>query len=154
MLWEYLEQLYLGHKAPAADTATVLYTCPAGTTVIVDSLFANNLDYQSNVDDMISIRIIDWGTTPADQYALLNNYQLKNNENLVKWKIVLNPSDSIVVKSIKWHTSFLAFWAKDPWNAVIDWLKNKVVAGTDTAADREDLMLLTWWAYQNVTVTP
>lgn len=149
----------LWQEYPVANAQTVLYTVPAspwaeGTPrVVIDSIYVSNLDFQS-WEDLISVWIVPAWQTAQNKYAIANYYPIQKAENIVRDKIIMNLWDSIVIQSTKWKCSFMAFWELDLWQVAnqafereIVLLKNKVYAGTDTPADREDLMLLSGWAY-------
>lgn len=153
-----LWQLY-----PSANVQTVLYTVPASPRaewtprVILDSIYISNLDFQSG-EDLISVWIVPAGQSAQNRYAIANYYPIQKAENIVRDKIIMNLGDSIVIQSTKWKCSFMAFGEYDLWQVAnqgfereIVVLKNKVFAGTDTPADREDLMLLSGGAYVTQT---
>lgn len=149
----------LWQEYPSAGVQTVLYTVPSSPRpegiprVILDSIYVSNLDFQS-WEDYISVWIVPSGQSVNNKYAIANYYPIQKAENVIRDKIIMNLWDRIIVQSEKWKCSFMAFGEYDLWQVAnqgfereVVRLKNKVILWTDTPADREDLMLLTGWAY-------
>gem|GEM_PF-6363652 len=108
---------------------------------LIDSIFITNLDFQSG-DDLISLWIVKNGDSASNNNALLNNYTIQKSENIMKGTIYMLPGDSIIIQSTKGKTSFQVYGRCDVASFKVAALQAAVIAGTATAAEKEELVLL------------
>lgn len=98
----------LGQSAPAAATATTLYTVPASTDSIVSTINAVNT-HASN-SDIIRIAVRPAGATLANQHYIVFGLSLAAGATFTYTAgITIDTTDVITVYSTNGTTSFSAF---------------------------------------------
>ena len=127
------------------DIVVQLYSVPIDASCNEVVIYASNTS-QSWQSDYIWIWTHIQGEAHDDtDYTAIALYQEIKGWQTTKFDwIKLADWDSIRVYSNSWLVNFTAYGDEI---LAIAWLKAKVIAGTASGADKEKLMLLTWWAY-------
>ena len=98
----------LGQSAPAAATATTLYTVPAATSTIVSTI--NAVNTHASTSDTIRIAVRPAGTTLANQHYIVYGVSLSAGATFTyTGGVTLATTDVVTVYSTNGTTSFNAF---------------------------------------------
>jgi len=127
-------------------------------------IMTNNYEWNDKEDTVIIWAVwelwwaLSWGNltwivtgntvTPEekDQHQLFRG-TLKWYERYVEENIHLWDWDQIRVRSSRWYCNMMLMWKLNTWWSKIEDLKQKVLDGTITTAEKEELALLMWWIY-------
>jgi glucose-6-phosphate dehydrogenase assembly protein OpcA len=100
----------LGQSAPAAATATTLYTVPASTSAVVSTITVCN---RTTTSDTFRIAIQPAGATLANSHYIAYDTQLPANDSInITAGISLAASDVITVYAGTANLTFTAFGAE------------------------------------------
>lgn len=98
----------LGQSAPAATTATSLYTVPAATQAIISTI--NVVNTHASTADVIRIAVRPDGATLANEHYLVYGLSLSAGATFTyTGGITVNATDVITVYSTNGTSSFSAF---------------------------------------------
>lgn len=98
----------LGQSAPAATTATTLYTVPASTDAIVSSI--NVVNTHASTADTIRIAIRPAGATLATQHYIVFGLSLAAGSTFTYTAgVTLDTTDVVTIYSTTGTSSFSAF---------------------------------------------
>lgn len=98
----------LGQSAPAATTATTLYTTPAATAAIISTI--NAVNTHASTADVIRIAIRPAGAALASQHYIVYGVLLSAGSTFTyTGGITLAATDVVTVYSTNGTTSFNAF---------------------------------------------
>lgn len=98
----------LGQSAPAATTATTLYTTPAATAAIISTI--NAVNTHASTADVIRIAIRPAGAALASQHYIVYGVSLSAGSTFTyTGGITLAATDVVTVYSTNGTTSFNAF---------------------------------------------
>jgi len=98
----------LGQSAPAAATATTLYTVPSATETIISTI--NVVNTHASTADVIRIAVRPNGAALADQHYIVYGVSLAAGSTLTyTGGITVDATDVITVYSTNGTSSFSAF---------------------------------------------
>lgn len=98
----------LGQSAPAATTATSLYTVPAATQAIISTI--NVVNTHASTTDVIRIAIRPDGATLANQHYIVYGLSLSAGSTFTyTGGITIDATDVVTVYSTNGTSSFTAF---------------------------------------------
>jgi len=98
----------LGQSAPAATTATDVYTVPAATEAIVSTINAVNTD--ASTADIIRIAVRPDGASLANQHYIVFNLSLAAGATFTyTGGVTINATDVVTIYSTNGTTSFSVF---------------------------------------------
>ena len=98
----------LGQSAPAATTATSLYTVPAATQTIISTI--NVVNTHASTADVIRIAVRPDGATLANQHYVIYGLSLSAGATFTyTGGITIDATDVVTVYSTNGTSSFTAF---------------------------------------------
>jgi hypothetical protein len=98
----------LGQSAPAATTATSLYTVPAATQAIISTI--NVVNTHASTTDVIRIAIRPDGATLANEHYIVYGLSLSAGSTFTyTGGITIDATDVVTVYSTNGTSSFTAF---------------------------------------------
>jgi len=98
----------LGQSAPAATTATSLYTVPAATQTIISTI--NVVNTHASTADVIRIAVRPDGATLANQHYIVYGLSLSAGATFTyTGGITIDAADVVTVYSTNGTSSFTAF---------------------------------------------
>jgi hypothetical protein len=98
----------LGQVAPAANTATTLYTVPSGNATVISSLTVCNAGTGGNANVSVQCCVAN-ATTATSQFLVNNNTLVQNDTLFLTLGVTLAATDTLRVTSTVANVAFQVF---------------------------------------------